>query len=227
MILELTLVQELAGQQLINRWNYVSSGTPVGVTNSQALMSAMGFIPSGSPAEFPTASIGYDIRSLQSVEVSFIQCLARNIYPSADFYELPYVGGFTGKVTGACSPPFVSYGFNTTRVTTAIRRGQKRIGGVPVSAVSDAGAIDSAALTALNSLATAMGDTLTYTDGGNSLSFVPTIVSKEKYETPAGNDAYRYYSTEVAQLAHIAQGFVWDAKSVVRSQTSRQYGRGK
>jgi hypothetical protein len=228
MILEVTLMQELAGQQIINRWNYVGSGTPIGVTMSQALITAMGGVwTPGSPGSFPASTIFGDLRPVQSSDVIFIQTVARSIEPGSDFYELPYPAGVLGAASGGSLAPFVAFGFSTNRVTTAIRRGQKRFTGVPKPAVDDVGNIGSATLAALHSIAVDMTATLSYTDGGNSLTFVPTIVNKLLYHPSPGRDAYKYYDTDAEQMLHIAQGFTWTEKFRVVSQTSRQYGRGK
>lgn len=226
MILEVVLQQNLRGNTIVNRWNYVSSGTPVGVTNSQALLTAMGAVYNLGTSDFPADTIVKAIAAMQSADVSFVQMYARNIYPGSDFYEIPYGAPVAGQIAGDSAPPFVAYGLSTTRVSTAVRRGQKRIAGIPNSYVVDGGILDTTAFGLAEDLAELMTDTLSYTDGGNSLSFVPTIIQKKEYETPAGNRAYEYWPTEVEQLAHLAQGFTWFAKEETRSQTSRQYGRG-
>ena len=72
--------------------------------------------------------------------------------------------------------------------------------------------------------------------GGNSLAFVPAVVKKQKYQTNVGSEdppryAYRYIPTddggESAQLDDTATGIIWDWYPQVRSQVSRQYGRGR
>ena len=78
----------------------------------------------------------------------------------------------------------------------------------------------------MGNLATAMGATLNYTDEGNALSFAPAIISKEKYTTPSGKEAYKYYASEVLQAAHTATGILWEIYGETRTQGSRQYGRG-
>jgi hypothetical protein len=75
-----------------------------------------------------------------------------------------------------------------------------------------------------------MGAIITYDDEGNTISFAPAIVGKEKYTPdPLKPDryAYRYYPTLAEQMEHVAQGFNWDVYNQVRTQVSRQYGRGR
>lgn len=224
---ELVLQQEYAGQTCINRWNYEMSGTPAGVSGSFALLSAFGLIPASVTNLLPTGSPGEGIQLLQSQEVSWQQAIAKNIYDVVDFFDNPYVVPIGGGIaTTVTAPPFAAYGFRTSRVRSDIDRGTKRFVGIPQSYILSDGAFDSSATPLMIDLAERMGDTLSYTDSGNSLTFVPTVVSKEKYTTPSGRDAYRYYSTLVTQLTHVAQGFLWQPYDTVRSQVSRQFGKG-
>jgi len=226
-ILEVTLEQNLAGNQCINRFHYLGTGTPVGLTMSFALISAMGLIyEAGSVNDFPADTIGKRLAAIQSASAHFIQVVARDIYPGPDFYQLPYIAGVAGQVAGECEPPFVAFGLTSPRVTTAIRAGQKRFAGVPESAVGSDGLLSTTPAANLQLLADAMGEVLTFSDTDNSLSFAPIIVSKKEYTTPRGNKAYEYWPTLTEQMAHIAQNITWNGKPAVRSQVSRQYGRG-
>lgn len=227
MLLEVTLMQNLQGQEIINRWNYEGTGTPEGVNMSQALLSAMGaeWTP-GTPGSFPAGTIFDLLRPIQTADCQFVQVVARNIVPGADFFEIPFPTNVLGTTTGACVSPFVAFGFNTNRKTTAIRRGQKRFAGVSESAIGVGGVIESATMTALEALAVEMSAVLHYTAGGNSLTFAPRIVQKEKVVGTDGKVKYRYFADEAVQLEHSYSGFVWSPKTQVRSQTSRQYGHG-
>lgn len=227
MLYEVVLQQQYAGQVCINRWNYEMSGTPAGVDGSFALLSAIGFLPASVTNILPIGSVGEGIQLMQSQEVSWEQCLAKNIYDPADFFDNPYVVPLGGGIaTTVTAPPFAAYGFRTSRVRTDIDRGTKRFVGIPQSYILSDGAFDSSATPLMIDLAERMTETLSYTDSGNSLTFVPTIVSKEKYTTPSGKSAYRYYATQSAQEAHLAQGFLWQPYDTVRTQVSRQFGKG-
>lgn len=223
---ELVLRQQTNATELINRWNYVSQGSPTGVTGSFALVSAAGGILTGDPAAFPAGEMMALVAAIQASDVIFVELAGINVYEDDDFFTIAYPSGIFGGVAAAGSAQFVASGFRTNRVTRAVRRGFKRFGGVPTGAISEFGALSVGHKASMATLAAKMSETLEYTDGGNSLSYVPTIVSKEKYTTPAGNTAYRYYSTLSAQLDHIAQGVTWEGYSIVRSQASRQLGRG-
>lgn len=224
-ILELLLRGSFAGQECINRWNYVSSGTPAAVSLSFALTSAFGVIPAAGI--YPAGSPFRLIKDELNVEFKFEEVQVKDVYSVTDFYTRPFVANTTGSMAGEASPPFLSYGFRTNRVRSDIRRGTKRFAGVIEGAVGPLGIIGTAVMGHLQAIADAMSDVLTYIDEGNTISFTPAVCGKEKYTTPEGNEAYRYYASESSQLAHTATGVLWEAYPEVRSQVSRQYGRGR
>ena len=223
---EVVLEQRYGNQQCINRWNYVGTGTPSAVQMSFALLSAMGFLPVATT--LPTGTVGNALQGIQSVAVTFVQALARAIYVDTDFYNSPFLAGTAGAVgtaAGALSPT-AAFGFRSSRVRQSVRRGFKRFVGVDKGMVDSGGQLVGAAQTAAVAVATRMGQTLTYNDEGNTLTFTPCIVQKEKYTTPLGNTAYRYYEDSAIQDAHLAQGILWEYYPQSRTQVSRQYGRG-
>lgn len=223
---ELILRGRFAGQETINRWNYVSSGTPAAILGSYGLLAALGFVPTGSPAVYQPNTMFAKIKAMLSTGASFVETEARNVYDPTDFYLQPYVTTQAGVITGESMSPTVAFGFRTNRVRTDIRRATKRFAGVPESGVGTEGIVTSAQLTLMQSLADEMSEIQTWNDEGNVLSFSPAIVSKQEYTTPKGKKAYRYYPTLEEQLTHIALGMAWQPYSSTRTQTSRQYGRG-
>jgi len=223
---EVVLNLQYLEQQFVNRWNYTSQGTPVGVTGSFALIQALGFFTTGTPPDFPDGTLGQAIQALLNEQTIFVQAIARNVYDPLDFYDSPFVAGVVGGVAGVGMSPVNAIGITSTRVRTDIRRGQKRFGGVPATFVANGGQLTSGALVTAGTVADLMGTSPEYTDGGNALTFVPTIVSKERIVVPGDPVKYQYYDTLTEQLAHAAQGIQWDPKATIRTQGSRQYGRG-
>lgn len=223
---EVVLNQRYANQQCVNRWNYLGSGTPAAVSGSFALLSAMGFLSVTTSLDPDT--VGGKLQALQNVDTVFLQVLARAVYVDDDFYDEPFITNTLGTWSGGgqSASPLLAFGFRTNRVRQSINRGTKRFVGVSESHMDVGGQWSSATVTAMSALSDKMDDTLTYDDEGNTLTFVPVVVSKEKYTTERGNTAYKYYSTELLQAAHLAEGITWSAYNEVRSQTSRQYGRG-
>lgn len=222
-----TVRGSFAAQVLINVFSYISTGTPGTDTGSFALASALGFVAVGSPAEYPADTVLSHWKDLLVSTFSFQEIEVANLYDPTDFYVRPMLPVVVGSFATESEAPFVSYGLQTNRVTRAVRRGTKRLGGVPESEVGSQGLLTDTARSSLNSLAIAMSEVLSYTSGGASLSFSPSVLSYEKYTTPLGNSAYRPYATESDQLAHAAVGVSWSSYPTVRSQVSRQYGRGE
>jgi hypothetical protein len=226
-LMELTLFQTFEGQVCVNRWNYVASGTPAAVTLSFALASVMGFLPLSTTLTADT--VGGLIQAIQNTGAVFNSVLSRAVYIDDDFYDSPFLASTHGaQGSGAsASSPLAAYGFRSNRVKQSIGRGYKRFAGVEQSLMSTGGDWISGVEDDLQALADALGETLSYTDEGNSLTFVPCVVQKEKYEVESsGKFAYRYYASQATQLTHTAQGVVWEFYPQMRSQTSRQYGRG-
>lgn len=222
---EITLVGRYGtGVEVINRWNYRGDVNGVAGGDAAALAQAMGFVPTAGA--FPVGTLGADIAAIVSSTVVWSQVLSRNVYDPTDFIDLPFVPSVPGGAAGEVLSPINAFGLRSNRTRLDIGRGYKRFAGVPEAASDTGGAINAATLVALNAVATLMGDILTYTDGSLTDSFTPVIVKKLKYTTDSGKTAYKYYPTEAEQLTKLAVGVVWESYDHVRSQVSRQYGRG-
>lgn len=226
MLYEVTLESSYFDQQIINRWNYLSSGSAVGVTGSFALLTAMGLIPaSGS---FPAVTVGSRIQELQVSDVIYVSALCKALYDDpTDFLDSGFPSGVIGHGGGTQpSSPTMAFGFKTNRVRTDIARGTKRLVGVDESTVGNGGEFTSGTLGAMDNIATAMSADLSYSGGGSSLTFKPCIIGKEKIVVSGEPTVYKLYPTLSEQLEHIAVGVVWQSYRFVRTQVSRQYGHG-
>lgn len=226
-IFEVLLYQTYFGQRTVNRFNYVSSGTTGTALPSFALVSAMGFAADSIVAgAFPSGTIARYMQQTQSSAVIFDSVFCRDLYSDTDFYESFYPGGIVGVVAGEALSPTMAYGFVSNRANLSIRRSTRRLVGVTESAQSTGGIVSAGTKAGLDIIAAAFSEVLTYTGEGASLSFTPATLSREEYTTPSGRRAYRKYPTEAEQLEHAAVGIVWGAYMQLRTQTSRQYGRG-
>jgi len=214
------------GQNCINRWNYLSSGSAGSALPSFALAQAMG--AAITAGEFVDDSVLGQWQDLVHSGVTFVSLQAKNVYDPTDFYEVFFPSGVVGIQTGDGMAPFNAFGFVSNQVRLDIAKGHKRFAGVAESLVDSGGAIHSASLVGFNNWATEMSNILPYTEDGASLNFAPTVVSKEKYESNPVKHlfSYRYYATEAEQLDHVASPVTWGVMLDVRSQVSRQYGRG-
>lgn len=229
MLYEVTLSMQYQNQLCEVTWNYVSSTIPTGVLGSLGLLTAMGFIPVDSEGTFPPNTIAALIQASVHTDVFFLQALAKapNDYAVTDFYDYPMPNTPHGVQTGDGMTPFAAYGLYSSRVVSNIKRGFKRFPGVAESAVGNGGVLTSGQISDLQGICAEMNEVLNYTVDAGTVSYTGCVVSKLKYTTPSGKTAYKYYPTLTEQLEHIAEGIQWTPYDQVRSQTSRQYGKGK
>lgn len=234
-LFEVTLSGTYFNQQIINRWNYVSSGDPGTVIRSFGLLTAFGANPVANI--YPAAAPLGKISAMCALGFNFQQLTVLAVYDPTDFLQVPFTPDYGGaNVDDSPMSPVMAWGFRTNQVRRDVRRATKRFPGVPEEDVSAGGEIEVTKYGLMDAVATAMSDTLTYDLGGASLSFIPAVCAKQRYNpvthlaSPTGS-AYRYYPEadggETEQLAHTAQGVTWDKYTQVRSQVSRQYGRGR
>jgi len=226
MLYELTMLGTYFNQQIVNRFNYLMTGTPAAVSGSFGLMDAFGAIDTGGVFDDtkPFFRIMYALSS--SFVVNSIVARACALYDPVDFYERPFVTPYAGTNSGQAMSPTSAYGFRTNRVRLDIDRGTKRFVGVTETQVDAGGVIAGAALTALGVVADSMSEIIEYEDEGATLQYAPVVVAKQEYTTPSGKRAYRYYSTLATQLEHVATSILWQPYATVRTQNSRQYGKG-
>lgn len=221
---EVTLRQSYYGQLCVNVFSYITL-PGIGVTpNALELLTLMGFIPEGDPLAFPDDTVANAIFSFQSSAVNFLSAEARELYSVTDFYEAAYSPPIIGNLdTGDDMSPLVSFGFYTARVRTDIRRGFKRFVGVTEGIIDNGGLIGSGIVAALTDCAEAMSEEL----GGVTAAYSPCVISRERIVDPETEHVtYRLYETEAEQEEHVANPLVYTFYDAVRSQTSRQYGRG-
>lgn len=228
MLYEVTLFSMYAAQEMVNRWNYVSTGESAATMKSLLLARGMGFIRDNGV--FPATGIFAGIFGMSTGYVLFRTVSVRAVYDAVDFYETPFVPAAGGSQLGDAGAPFETIGFRTNRVRQDIGRGTKRFSGFPDAWVGVNGNLSATALTAANTLATRMTAPITVNDEGNSVTFSPCVVKKEKYPVPNTSPvrhAYRYYEDPEIQNANLAVGVTWEVYANARSQTSRQVGRGQ
>lgn len=224
MLYEVLLRQSYFGRNVLNRWHYNGSGTPAAVSLSFALTSAFGGILPALSSDFINDTIMGELQDVQSEATVFVELQVKALYDVVDFYTVPYAPDISATQGGTPMSPFNAYAFQTNRVRTDIRRGNKRIVGVSEQYVGDAGIIEAGMPALLNNLADLMSDTLEYDDEGNTLSFQPAVLSFEKHAPDADHDEdwYAPYPTNAEQLDHTALGVSWTLKPYVTTQNSRK-----
>ena len=227
MLYELIVHGTYFGQEIVNRFNYVLTGTPAGILGSLGLLSALGFVE--DTGVYPSPTLFSAWRNLISTAFFFnsVEARAAADYDVEDFFEIPFPSPLPGLGSGSApTSPVVAFGFRTNRVRLDIGRGFKRFAGVYEGAIGDGGILESATLASAVLLADEMSTPAPWDDEGNSLIYSPVIVKKLEYETPSGKRAYKYYPTLAAQMAQVATGVLWSPYTQIRTQGSRQYGHG-
>lgn len=224
---EITLEQQYFGQQIINRWNYLSGEVPAGQSGAFKALVGMGASPDTDIEPFGEETVLGKLRSLQNPSVIFIQCIARNLYSVTDFYTQAFAPGTVGTQTnGEPVSPTQAFGFTSDRTRSDIRRAQKRFVGATETTLNAGGVIADATAVLLQELGDAMADVNVVPAGVGSISYTPYVFGRVAYTTPSGKTAYKYYDTEAEQLDHIALITAFTLKQQIRTQASRQYGRG-
>lgn len=225
--IEVTLRQVYAGQQCLNRFSYYSDDDAVGSVLAFGLITAMGFIGTGSPVVYPAGTLFPLIRAIQSTALQYVEVEARDLYDPFNFYVRPFPAPTAGLSGGEGASPVLATGFRSTRTRSDIGRGFKRFTGISEGAMAAGGNLDPGVLASLAPLAAELSAVLTYTNEAAIYSYQPCVMSFEPYATPSGKTAYRPYATEAEQLEHTAFSMEYSAMPQVRTQTSRQYGRGQ
>jgi len=225
---ELVLDGRYQNQQIINRFNYISSGSPGGVSGSFALAKTLGFDEDGYDIPGLDDTFIHTMALLQTSLFTYVEAIVKNPYDVTDFFTMqisPPLAGIDTVNTGMS--PTSAVGFRTNRVRQDIARGTKRIAGVVETGFTTGGVLESAYLALAENLADAMSANLVSTLSGGSITFTPCVCKKEKYH-PTGKTtwAYRYFPTESEQLENVASGIIWTPYDRQRTQTSRQVGRG-
>jgi len=226
MLYEVLLRQSYFEQQVLNRWHYASTVDPTTVSGAFAIAFALGFIVTGDPLEPPAGTLFDALQDIQVPELEYQECQVQALYDPLDFFTVAYTPVQIGVALGADMSPVASLGFRSNRVRTDIRRGFKRFSGVSESAFTTGGEVDSGYDVVLAEVAARMSETITYTEDGDAGSFVPCVLQFEMYTTPPAKKAYRKYATLAEQLDHAALSVSYSPYSTMRTQNSRQYGRG-
>lgn len=212
------------GQQCINRWNYVAPDTVLSIDSSEALAVAFGVVPDAGV--YPADTLFQAWRSLVANTFQYESYFIRDVYDGSDFINNAFIPGTVGVGSGESMPPFAAFGARTNRINLDIRRGFKRFVGVNEGSSAAGGTLTSGAVTALDALCVKMSEVLNYSVSGDTIAFAPCIVQKEKHVLTGGRVSYRYFETIEEQLPHITVGNTWEGYDTVRTQNSRQYGRG-
>lgn len=221
---EVVLRQRYYDQNVINVFSYqADSGLGLSPTALE-LLELMGFIATGDPLEFPADTIASNLQSIQNAAVFFMSVEARELYSVTDFYEAAYSPPIQGTWASVnTNAPFEAFGLRTNRVRLDVRRGTKRFVGVSEDTVNPGGELTTAMVGFLADLSELMSEVL----AGAISTYHPAIIPRERVvDEETGRVTYQLYASPSVQEDLTAVDVVWQPYTQVRSQVSRQYGRG-
>lgn len=224
---EVTLEQQFAGQQIVNRWNYISTEIPSGQLGALLALVGMGFMPLGAIEPFGPETLAGQLQARQAVAVHWVQAVGKNIHDPTDYYAYAFPANTTSSNGGSeATSPVIAVGYATNRSRADIRRGQKRFAGVTEGDTGDVGFLNSGALTAWQAIGDTMADVNLVPIGEGSVTFTPYVFGRKKTVDTEGKISYPYWPTDAEQLAHAMLITQWTLKPQIRTQGTRQYGRG-
>jgi len=233
-IFEVSIRSRYFQQECMNVFHYVWNGAGSDTVGaSSALVAAMGWTGWTVENGYPADSFAEVWQAVSHTSVTFESVLVRNIYSNTDFYEwLFLLGGSSnsGLATGVAASPAFAFGFRSSKTRFDIKRGARRMVGVSETSMESGGAISPGTQTVLDIMALEFGEIF---DAGEGNSFSPAIVKKNRVPVldeegdPTGRFKYVFYTDPAVQVENSAYPVTWQAQTTVRTQVSRQYGRGR
>jgi len=196
-LLQITDVQTLNNQQVLNVYYYRVSETPTDETDSYAEISA----------DFQT-KLMTPIRAIQCARLIHTSLVIRNLTNALDLYEEAFslAGTQTSAGQSADMPPFVAHLFRLLRSDLSTRNGYKRYAGVRDEDVQ--GGVTVLASSLYNAIIAGLVDDLVDNDGG---VYSPVIVKR-----PITTPATTYVHSEILDAQYRG----------VTTQNTRKIGRG-
>ena len=233
-IMEVTVQGRLFNQQTLNVFNYHYDGVasdPGGL--STILLNGLGWpLWDIVTSQYPDGSVAEAWRLAVNGQFTFEIITVRNVYSRTDFVEwlFPISGAArTGAEGGEATSPALTYALKSSKALADIKRGARRIAGASEPRIEAGGVLSVAGLSLLNELAGTFSSLLPAFDN----QFASCICKKEKVpvlnpdDTPSGRFKYEYFTDIEEQIDNTAYPVIWGAVPTIRTQTSRQYGRGR
>jgi len=224
---EVTLQQSYLNQQVINRWNYISDAIPTGSLGSLLALVGMGFVPfEGNPA-FGSGTFAGLLQERQHSATQWIAAIGKNIHDPTDYYAYAFPAGTVSLNGGSdATSPVIAVGYATDRTRSDVRRGQKRFCGIVEAEMGGGGVLTGEATPVWQAIGDTMADINLVPVGGSGVTFTPYVFGRKKEVDEDGKVSYPYWPTDAEQLAHAMRINAWTLKTAIRTQGTRQYGRG-
>lgn len=211
-IFELTDKQTFQGQEVFNVYFYEVGEIFVSTSATVAQVLAEGFISQILPV----------ISNPQSIQLTHSEISVRNLYDPADQFTVSIaVPGLTSAPD--VLPIFNAVGFQLSGETAAVKKGAKRLAGVPESAQTDGVITDTSYITALGNVGTAIAQPVQVGLILPSDVFFPVIVKRER----SGVSGSYTYTLPSARGVGVKTRIISALFNVlVSSQISRKIGVG-
>ena len=228
---EITLQGTYSNQQVINRLNFYTSSDDTIVSGAYQLGLALAWDPL-APTTPAAASVLHGYLAAQTPAYQLTKIFSRNLFDPTDFFTtLPSGAGWAGASpdAGAPSLSFVASKLVTNRSRTDVRAGSLSLTPFAEANIGTGGVLTAGAIAVLQTLCDRLNEPPTYTSGGASAVYIPSVFKKVKYVPDPAKPtkfAYRYPDTLAAIEATSAIGIQWQPRSVATSQVSRRIGKG-
>lgn len=231
MLLEGTITGVQGSQLYMNKFNWYNSGDTSLFPNDMALRAAvtLGYVVA-DPTAPEANSFLEKLRDLFALGFGLRQLYFRDVYNINDFFVTPLTGtGWEGALTlVTIGPSFEAVGATSSRTRSDIKAGHKSLPSVPeTSKAGYDGLIAPGEVEIYQDVMDSLDDGLDIGVGVGFEFFGNAIVSKQKYTTPSGKDAYRYYADPEVQFTHIASPVTWTVQNYLTTRVSRKRGRGR
>jgi hypothetical protein len=212
----------------INEFNLLNNSLSEATNASLNIIESLGY-NSGAPTAPVASSVLDTYRGISNTGVAITQLYCRDVYNVNDFAQVTVSGsGWDGNRAGTPAPSFQATKIKSTRTRQDIKSGFKALPpGLLADVTTATGTLSSAYITLMQTLCTRLSNGTSPFVGPIQAFFGWAIVGKEKYTTPSGRTAYRYYQDPVVQAEHIATPVTWAPVERATTQTTRKLGRGR
>lgn len=157
-----------------------------------------------------------EINAVQSNSMNNSSLEVFNLYDPTDIFSLGLTGA--GTIAEAIEQGAQSIGFRSQRSRRDVRRGGKRIGGVPLSYVTNSN-IQAGAIAAIEALALQLADTIVWSEDENSVPYRPCVV--KRIFTGIVNGKRQYRLPETVEETTVVGWVNTEYSLTARTQTSR------
>lgn len=216
-LFQLTHVQSLFGQQVVNVYTYVLSTNTFGASVNAAAQLQQLWRIKFLNTDTEAFKAGCFVEDLLSMSVRAV-----NLYNPLVYSE--YLDGTpAGTFEGNAMPTYETFSLRTPWLGPTIRRGFKRLAGVP-EAYGNGGVLNTTTRNQLATFADAMNSSMSEVVGADEITFHPCIVKRVKYVTEEGKIAYRMPENAQEGIFDIVQD--WQELGTLTTQNSRKLGYG-